>query len=109
MPAAPNATDNQPDRSTPPLVINLKPEAAHLAVDLHEHLVQMPAPAAGFHSSDAALFDLGGEERTGGTNTPRFVAVLDTALVQQIFNVAQRKCKPDIHHDRQADDRIRPL
>jgi hypothetical protein len=34
---------------------------------------------------------------------------VDTALVQQILDVAQRKLKPDIHHDRQADDRIRPL
>ena len=32
-------------------------------VDLHEHLVQVPPPVAGFHALDAALPDLGGEHR----------------------------------------------
>ena len=32
------------------------PEVVSLAIDLHEHLVQIPALAAGFHASDAALF-----------------------------------------------------
>ena len=40
------------------------------------------------------------------------VADFDAALVQQVFDVAQRQREPDIHHHRQADDfgaRLEPL
>ena len=34
----------------------------------------------------------------------RFVADVDPALVQEILDIPKRKRKPDIHHNRQADD-----
>ena len=33
-----------------------------------------------------------------------FVTNIDTAFVEQIFHVAQRKRKPDVQHHRKADD-----
>ena len=32
------------------------------------------------------------------------MADVDAALVQQVFDVAERQREPDVHHDRQADD-----
>ena len=34
----------------------------------------------------------------------RFVADIDAAFVQKIFDIPKRKRKPDVHHHRQADD-----
>jgi hypothetical protein len=34
----------------------------------------------------------------------RFVADVDGALVQQVLDIADRKGKANVHHDRQADD-----
>jgi hypothetical protein len=42
----------------------------------------------------------------------RLVAHLDTALVQEVFNIPERKREPDVQHHRQADDlraRLEPL
>jgi hypothetical protein len=66
----------------------------------------MPAPAAGFHSSDAVLLNLGSEERTEPVPPVpyRLVADVDTALVQQVFDIAKRQREPDVEHDRPADD-----
>jgi hypothetical protein len=36
--------------------------------------------------------------------THRLVADIDTALEQQIFDLAQRQRVPDIHHHREADN-----
>jgi hypothetical protein len=32
------------------------------------------------------------------------VADVDAALVQKVFDISERKWKPDIHHHREADD-----
>ena len=34
----------------------------------------------------------------------RFVADVDAALVQQVFDIAKGEGEPDIHHHGQADD-----
>jgi hypothetical protein len=34
----------------------------------------------------------------------RFVANVDTALVEQVFDIAQGQRKSDVHHDRKLDD-----
>jgi len=39
------------------LMIYSPPKVVHLPVDLHEHLVQVPAPAAGLHTADPSLPD----------------------------------------------------
>ena len=73
-------------------VIYSAPEVVPLAIDLHEDLVEMPSPAAGSHALDPALPDLGGKHWTEPVpqEPDCFMADFDTALVQQILNVAQR-------------------
>ncbi len=39
----------------------------------------------------------------------RLVADIDSALVEQVFDLPQRQGEADIHHDRQADDLGRGL
>ena len=55
---------------------------------------------------NAPLADLRREPRTEpvppGAN--RFMADIDAAFVEQIFDLPQRKRIPDIHHHGQADD-----
>src|SRR6056297_446378 len=87
-------------------VIDGAPEVVHLAVDLHEHLVEVPSPVAGLHALDAALADLGSEQRTEAMppEPHRLVADLDTALMQKILDVPKREREPDVHHHRQTDD-----
>ncbi len=77
-----------------------------LAVDLHEHLVQMPAPLAGFHARNPPFSDLGREHRTEPMppKSDGFMADIDAALMQQIFHIAKGQRKPDIKHYRQADN-----
>jgi len=88
------------------LVIDRAPEIMPLAVDLHEHLVEVPSPVAGFHALDPAFPDLSGEQRAEPMppEPDGFMADLDTALMQQILDVPKREREPDVHHHRQADD-----
>jgi hypothetical protein len=94
-----------------PLVVDGSPEVVPLAVDLHENLVKMPPPVARLHALDAALADLGGEDRAEAVppEPDRLVADLDAALVQQILDVPERERETDVHHHRQADDLGRRL
>src|SRR5271156_5476301 len=73
-------------------VIDSPPEIAELAVDLHEHLIQMPAPLRiAAHMRYPLLSNLGGEHRPKPI-PPKpdcFVADVDPALGQKIFDVAQ--------------------
>jgi len=88
-------------------VIHGAPEVVHLAVDLHENLVQVPLPVRkGSHPTDPVSADLCCKHRAKSVPpiTHSFVADLDAALVQKIFNIAKRKRKPNIHHDGQTDD-----
>ena len=39
----------------------------------------------------------------------RFLANIDTALMQPVFDIAQCKLEPDIHHHLQAQDLVRNL
>jgi len=39
-------------------VVDGAPEVVPLAIDLHEHLVEMPPPAARFHPLDTTFSDL---------------------------------------------------
>jgi hypothetical protein len=57
---------------------------------------------AGSHALDAALSDLGGEERTEPVQPEpnRLVADLDATLVQQVLYIPQRERGADVHHYR---------
>src|SRR6056297_3130124 len=88
------------------LVINSTPQVVLFAIDLHEHLVQMPAPPAGAHALDPPLSYLGGEDRTEPMppEPDGLVADVDAPFMEQILDVAKRQREPDVQHHRQADD-----
>ena len=89
------------------LVIDRPPEIMSLAVDLHEHLVEMPAPLGpGTQTFGAFPADFSGEHQPKPVppETDGFVANIDAALVQQILDISQRQRKPNVEHHRQADD-----
>ena len=71
------------------LMINRPPQVLPLIVALHEHLVQMPAPPAGFHALNPSLSYLGSEHRTEPMPpvSHRFRTDIDAALVEQILHV----------------------
>jgi hypothetical protein len=58
-------------------VIDGAPKVVELAVDLHKHLIQMPASLRiGAHVRDASLTDLGGEHRPNWFHQNRTVSWL---------------------------------
>jgi hypothetical protein len=88
------------------LVIHRTPQIMRFAVDLHEHLVEVPAPVAETpHPRTALTPDVGCEQRAEPIppQPHRLVANVDAALEEQILNVAQRQRKADLHHDQQPD------
>src|SRR5208282_3343449 len=89
------------------LVVDGAPKIAELAVDLHEHLIQMPAPLRiAAHARDASLTNLGSEHwaKPVPPQPDGLVADVDPALGQQILDVAQRQWVPHVHHHHQTDD-----
>ena len=87
-------------------MIDGAPQVVTLAIDLHEDLVEMPTPVAGFHALDPALPDLRSEHRPEPMppKSDRLVANVDAPLVQQVFDVPERQREPDIHHHCQGND-----
>jgi hypothetical protein len=85
----------------------LRSENDKLAVDLHKNLVQVPAPVRVCTLLlDTFRADFSGKNRAKSISpAPQsFVADVDPALVQQVLDIAERKWKSNVHHDRQADD-----
>src|SRR5258707_10488760 len=83
------------------------PKVVELAVDLHKHLVQVPAPLRlAAHVRDASLTDLGGEHRAKPVppEPDGLVADVDPALGQEIFDVSKRQRVSHVHHHDQTDD-----
>ena len=77
-------------------VVDGAPQIAELAVDLHEHLIQMPAPLRiAAHVRDASLANLGGEHRAKPIppEPHGLMADVDPALGQEIFDVSKRQWK----------------
>ncbi len=75
------------------LVIHGSPKAVRLALDFHQNLVQMPWPVRiCTHPADPDSQDLCGKHRAERVppEPNRFMADIDTALVQQVLNVAER-------------------
>src|SRR6056297_1346059 len=92
-------------------VINSTPQVVLFAIDLHEHLVQTPAPPAGAHALDPPLSDLGGEDRTEPMppEPDGLVADVDAALMEQVLDIPQREREANVEHHRQADDLLARL
>ena len=87
-------------------MIHGAPEVAHLPVYFHEHLVEVPSPAARSHALNPTLPDLGGKPRPKPLppEPDGFMADIDTALVEQVLDIAKREREPNVHHHSQADD-----
>jgi hypothetical protein len=88
-------------------VIDRSPQVVSLPTDLHEHLVQVPLPLRRLsHSFRSTFPDLVREVSTEAVHPmpDRFVADIDSALVKQVFDIAQRQRKSDVHHHRKLDD-----
>ena len=77
-----------------------------LAVDLHEHLIKIPAPAAGLHSSNTPFSDLRRKHwaEPMPPESHSLMADIDAALVQQILEIAKGQRETDGQHRRQADN-----
>jgi hypothetical protein len=89
------------------LMIHGPPKGMRLAADLHENLVQVPSPIrVRTHLLDTFTTNFCGEHwaKSIPPIPHRFVADVDAALVQQVLDIAERKGKANLHHDRQADD-----
>jgi hypothetical protein len=88
------------------LVIHRPPQVDHLAVQLHVHLVQMPAPVAkAAHPAHALAANVTGEQRAEPVQPQpdRLMADVDPALEQQVFHVPQRQWEADVHQHHQPD------
>jgi hypothetical protein len=71
------------------LMVDGPPKVMLFAVDLHEHLVEVPSPTAGLHPFDPPFSDLGGKHQAEPVPPEKncLVADLHAALVQQILDV----------------------
>jgi hypothetical protein len=79
----------------------------HLAVYLHQHLIQTPLPMCSRpHSINPSAADLSGKHRAKSVppKPNRLMANVNAAFMQKIFNIPQRERKPHIHHNGKADD-----
>ncbi|MFT5065250.1 MAG: hypothetical protein ACI9PY_003763 [Ascidiaceihabitans sp.] len=88
-------------------MIHSPPKVVRLAVDFHEHLIQVPLPIRiCAHLADPFLADLCGKQRAKSVppKSNRLIADVDVAFVQKILDIPERKRKPNIHHVSQTDD-----
>ena len=88
-------------------MVRCAPEIVLDAVDLHEDLIQVPLPLSMLaHVGGAFRPDLPGEDWTKSIDPEphTFMADIDPALMQKVFDIAEGKWKPNIHHHRELDD-----
>jgi hypothetical protein len=82
------------------------------AIDLHKDLIEVPLPLCILeHVGGSFRPDLTGEDRTNSIDPESyaFVTNIDATLVEEVFDIAQRKWKSDIHCNRKLDDLWRRL
>lgn len=87
-------------------VIHGSPEIVLFAINLHKGFAQMPTPTTRFHALDPSFPDHSREHRAEPKppKSDGFIADVDASLVQQIFDVPQRRWKADVEHHSKADD-----
>ena len=88
-------------------MVDSPPRVVRLAIDLYEHLVQMPLPLRpGAQPLGTFLADLRSENQAEPVppEPHRLVADVDAALVQKILYVPPREGEPHVHHHREAND-----
>ncbi len=74
------------------IVIDRSPQVVLLTLDLHEHLVEAPAPVAkALHSADPLAANIGCEHwpEPVPTHPHRLVADVDPAFEQQVLDIPQ--------------------
>ena len=79
-----------------PFVIHSPPKIVRLAVDLHEHLIQMPLPVCPWpHSINPSAAHFGSKQwaKSVPLKPNCLMADVDAAFVQTILNIAKRKRK----------------
>ena len=77
-----------------------------LAVDLHKHVVKVPAPMPKTPHPAHPLTTNVSRKKWPEPVPPKshgLVTNVDPAFERQILDVAQRQREPDVHHDHQAD------
>ena len=82
------------------------PEVHHLAIQLHEHLVQVPTPVPETpHPQHTLAADLTRKHRAEPVppESHRLMAEVDPALEKKILHIQKRQRETDIHHHDQAD------
>ena len=80
-------------------VVHSTPEVVLHAVDLHEHLNQVPTPAGGAQACDPLFADLSCKYRPEPLHPEpnRLMAHLDAALMQKVLDVPEGEREPHIH------------
>ena len=93
-------------------VINGAPEVEGFTFDLHEDLVEVPAPVVrALMQSLLPLFELLRKQSTKPVPPKPYclVAHVDPSLMEQVFDLTQRQRIPHVHHDCELDDGRRSL
>jgi hypothetical protein len=75
----------------------------YFAIDLHEHLVDVPLPLRDLaHVAGAPQTDLAGEHRSETVHPlpNALMADVNSTLVKEVFDVAKGQRKTSVHHDR---------
>jgi hypothetical protein len=89
------------------LMVDGAPQIAGLAGNRHEHLVHVPAPLRDLTQIAGSAFSDHACEQASKAIDPKpdaLMADIDTALMEQILDVAQREREADVHHHRELDD-----
>jgi hypothetical protein len=90
-----------------PFVIHGAPKIVRLAVDLHEHLIQVPSPIRTCaHLANPFLANLCGRQRDKAVQpkSNRLIADVYATFVQRILHIPKRKREADVHYHGQTDD-----
>lgn len=88
-------------------MIDGPPKVMPFTIDLHENLIKVSLPVrAAMHQLRSLLADLIHELRPKSLPPKAycFIAHVDTALMQQVFDIPERQGKPGIHHHSQTDN-----
>jgi len=83
------------------------PKIMRIAINLHKYLIQMPLPVrVCAHLLNSFAADLSSEHRAKSVppEPNGFMADFNAPFMQQIFDVAQRKRKSNVHHHGKAND-----
>ena len=89
-----------------PFLIDRTPQLHHLTIQLHVHLIEMPAPVTkALHPVHPLAANVAGKQWSEPVppEPHGLMSNVDPGLEQQVFGIAQRQRKPHIHHHHKAD------